>query len=238
MTANIDPQALGASLRRLGQEQDGAVLEVSLQQVIEACVAIFGVDGGGLMVADERSALRYVVASDGPGRLLEDAQIDAGEGPCVDTFVREEVTSCTDVADDPRWPRLAPVMAGQGVAAVIGVPVFLSGLCVGSLDVYRGTAKEWDGSETAALVRYGHVVEAMLAAAVSAEQAGELAAQLNYALDYRVPIERGIGYLMARDRTGHTEAFTKLRTAARNHRRKIGDIAQVLLTTGRLPGER
>lgn len=239
MTVRVDSQALAASLRRLNNDQhDGAVLEVSLQRVVDSCVVLFGVDGAGIMIANEHSELRYAVASDGPGRLLEKTQIETGQGPCVDTFVGEEPTACSDVADDPRWPLLGPVMRGTGVAAVLGVPVYLSGLCVGSLDVYRSTVHHWDDSEAQALGRYAEVVEAMLAAAVSAEQAGELAAQLTYALDYRVPIERGIGYLMARDRVGHTEAFTRLRAAARNHRRKIGDVAEALLTTGRLPGER
>ena len=43
---------------------------------------------------------------------------------------------------------------------------------------------------------------------------------------------------MARDRIGQTEAFNRLRTAARSCRRKIGDVARDLLRTGRLPNER
>lgn len=238
MTASVDPQALAASLRRLHDQHEGAMLKGSLRRVVDSCVALFGVDGSGIMIADEHSELRYAVASDGPSHLLEHAQLQTGQGPCVDTFVRDEVTACADVADDPRWPQLAPIVRGTGVAAVLGVPVHLSGLCVGTLNVHRVAVQDWDTSEVQALGRYAEVVEAMLAAAVSAEQAGELAAQLTYALDYRVPIERGIGYLMARDRIGHTEAFNRLRAAARNHRRKIGDVAEALLTTGRLPGER
>lgn len=237
MTANVDPQALAASLRRLTSVPNAQSSEESLRRVIDACLQLFSVQGSGLLVSDEQSALRYVVSSDGPGRLLEKAQIDTGEGPCVDTFVRDEMTVCTDVADDPRWPKLGPIMRGSGVAAVLGVPVRLSGLCVASLDLYRSTTQDWDPTECAALARYGQVVAATLGAIVSAEQAGALAAQLNYALDYRVPIERGVGYLMARDRINHIEAFTRLRSAARNSRRKIGDVAQDLLSTGRLPNE-
>jgi len=80
----------------------------------------------------------------------------------------------------------------------------------------------------------------MLAAAVSAEQADELAAQLTYALDYRAPIERGVGYLMARDRVDRTDAFHRLRAAARSNRRKrrkIDQVARELLLSGRLPDE-
>jgi AmiR/NasT family two-component response regulator len=78
----------------------------------------------------------------------------------------------------------------------------------------------------------------LLTAAVAAEQSSELAAQLTYAIQHRAPIERGVGYLMARDRIGQIDAFNRLRSAARDNRRKIGEVARELLSTGRLPGER
>jgi hypothetical protein len=61
---------------------------------------------------------------------------------------------------------------------------------------------------------------------VAAHNAGELAAQLQYALDYRVIIERGVGYLMARDQVDAMTAFDRLRRAARDTQTKIGDVAQ------------
>lgn len=213
------------------------MVDESLRRVIDACDELFLVDGSGLMLADEHGVLRYVVATEGPGRLLEDTQIDAGEGPCVDTFVNDELVMTEDVATDPRWPLLAPLLTGRGIGAVLGVPVRLSGGCVGSLNLYRHHRHVWDESEQQALVRYGEVIETMLAAALSAEQSGELANQLNYALEYRVVIERGIGYLMARDGVDQTTAFNRIRTSARNGRRKIGDVADHLLSTGRLPEE-
>lgn len=233
----IDAQALAASLRRLEKDTGTTVLVDSLKRVMEACTQLFTIDGCGLMFADEQNVLRYVVATDGPGRLLERAQIEAGQGPCVETFVRDETVSCEDVTADPRWPRLGPLMAGGGVGAVLGVPIRLGEIPVGSLDLYRAAPSTWDPSESEALTRYGEVVEAMLATALNAQQTGELAAQLNYALDYRVPIERGVGYLMARDGVSHTEAFSMLRKAARDNRRKIGEVAEELMHTGVLPGE-
>jgi len=237
MTASIDARALAASLRRLHPGSGEAVLLRSLQRVTDACEQLFTINGCGLMLADEHNVLRYVVATRGDGRLLEAAQIEAGEGPCVETFVRNESVATEDVTRDPRWPLLAKVMQGAGIGGVLGVPVRLSSIPVGSLDVYRTEPCSWDRSERQALLRDGLVVEAMLATALAAQQAGELAAQLDYALDYRVPIERGVGYLMARDGIPNAEAFSRLRSAARNSRRKIGDVAEVLLSTGRLPGE-
>jgi hypothetical protein len=235
---SVDPNALSQSLRRLSRREEAApTLVDSLQEVIDACVRVFGVDGSGLMLADEHIVLRYVVASDGPGRALEHAQLDLGEGPCVTTFVDDVLVRSADVGADARWPALARRMRGSDVVAVLGVPVHLNGLCVGSLDIYRSTPWEWSDEEAGAMRQYGRVVDSMLAAAVSAEQAGQLAGQLGYALDYRVPIERGVGYLMARDSVDSIEAFHRLRSAARSSRRKVGDVAADLLRTGLLPGE-
>jgi GAF domain-containing protein len=233
----VDMQALADSLSRLSEQHDGAILQQSLMQVLESCVQLFDIDGGGLMLADEHSDLRYVVALKGLSQLLEDAQLETGEGPCVDTFLYDAVITCADVTTDERWPKLAGVLADKNIGAVLGIPIRLSDFPVGSLDIYRSEAREWDPAEVAALTRYGQIAEAMLAAAVHAEQAGTLAAQLSYALEYRQPIERGVGYLMARDGLGQAEAFNRLRLAARSARRKIGDVARDLLSTGRLPEE-
>lgn len=232
----MDPTRLNDSLRRLSG-QHGQPLRASLQGVIEACVQLFSVTGSGLMIADEQSVLRYAVATDGPGRVLEDVQLEAGEGPCVDTFVKDDVTVTEDLATDERWPRVAERVAGLGVHGMIGVPVRLGGVPVASLDVYVDRPHVWDRSEQRALSRYGEVVSALTEAALAAQQAGELADQLNYALDHRVPIERGIGYLMSRDGVDHAAAFNRLRRAARGSRRRIGDVAEELLRVGRLPDE-
>jgi AmiR/NasT family two-component response regulator len=42
---------------------------------------------------------------------------------------------------------------------------------------------------------------------------------------------------MARDQVDSITAFTQLRRAARDTQSKIGDVAQRLVSTGRLPGE-
>lgn len=231
----IDPETLGASLRRLSGVQDHA-LEQALEHTVSACVDLFRVTGSGLMVADDQNTLRYVAASDGPGRQLELIQTETGQGPCVDTFVHDTVVTTEDLAADQRWPVDHEAFAGLGVRAMMGVPVRLGGIVVGSLDVYRDSPGTWDATEVAALQRYSDVIEATMHAALRAHNAGELADQLQYALDYRVVIERAVGYLMGRDRTDAVGAFDVLRRAARNQRRRIADVAQQLLDTGTTTG--
>jgi GAF domain-containing protein len=234
---NIDDAALAASLRGLSldREDNGSVIS-ALEAVLVACVDLFGVGGAGVLIADEQDILRYVAATDAPGRILEKTEADAGEGPCTEAYVTAQVVTTRDItAEAERWPVLAKVLADQPVHAVLGTPVRLGGVPVGTLDVYMEHPHEWDDSEVAALGRYAEVIATTLGAAVQAHTAGELARQLQYALDYRVVIERSVGYLMAKESTDAVAAFNALRTAARDRRTKIGVIAEHVLEHGALP---
>jgi len=232
----IDSAALTASLRRLAERgTDSSDVVSALTDVVNACVDLFGVTGSGIMLADEQNVARYVTASDGPGRVMETAESETGQGPCTEAFVDNRSVGITDVTAESRWPDLAAAVAPFGVRAVLGVPVQLGAVTVGTLDVYRDHPHEWHESEHVALARYSKVVGATLTTALAAHAAGELANQLQYALDYRVAIERGIGFLMARDGIDGVTAFNRLRRSARNSRRKIGEISEYLLAQGQLP---
>ncbi|PKH40625.1 ANTAR domain-containing protein [Nocardioides alpinus] len=234
---SIDEAALALSLRRLSlsREDNGSVIS-ALQAVLTACVDLFGVAGAGVLIADEQDLLRYVAASDRPGRILETTEADAGEGPCTEAFVTAQVVASSDVAaETERWPTLTRALADQPVRAVLGVPVRLGGVPVGTLDVYMDRPHDWDPSEVAALTHYAEVIATTLSAAVQAHTAGEMARQLQFALDHRVLIERAVGYLMASRSIDAVAAFNALRTAARSRRTKINVVAEHVLTTGALP---
>src|SRR5689334_4320257 len=121
---SIDAAALAESLRRLATSGHGNDSIVgALEQVLDACVALFAVDGAGILVADEQDMLRYVAASDGPGQALERTEADAGEGPCTSAYVSAKVVTTSDVTvETERWPTLSIAMAAEPVRAVLGTP--------------------------------------------------------------------------------------------------------------------
>jgi len=98
---HIDPESLASSLRRLraAGRQD---VSTAGDEAVPACAAIFHVTGAGLVIADETNILRYVAASDGPGRILEKAQNETGTGPCVEAFVANRVVASRDMRTEPR----------------------------------------------------------------------------------------------------------------------------------------
>ncbi len=236
---HVDTEELSVSLRRLAAgEAAGAGVVAALNEVAHACVDVFRVSGSGIMIADEQNITHYVTASDGAGRSLEELESETGQGPCTKAFVDNEVVDSPDVTRDSRWPTLARAMTGRGVHAVIGVPVRMGGVPVGTLDAYLDRPHDWDDSERRAIARYSDVVATTLTASLRAHTAGELAGQLQYALDYRVVIERAVGYLMAQSDIDSVTAFNRLRRVARGRRTKVGAVAEELLTAGRLPPAR
>lgn len=241
MIPDIDARSLATSLRRLEaqtEDREALVLERSLQQIMDVCVELFGVSGGGIMLVFEHADLRNVVVAGTGSRLLEESQAAVGQGPCVDAVVLDvEVTSSSVIADS-RWPDLRRRLVDGDLEAVLAMPLRLGGTAVGSLNVACVGEHDWTHGQRSALRRYADLTESTLATAVSAEQSSALAAQLTYALEYRGSIERGVGYLMARDQLDRTDAFNRLRLATRRSRRRINDVAEGLLSSGRLPGER
>lgn len=226
----IDPDALHSSLDRLRADPElGGDLAAAMVRVADATRMLFSSDGAGVMLIDDERALSYVHSDDEGARRLEAAQRELGHGPCVDCLVLDHEVASEDVMTDDRWPGLAVLLEGAGVRAVLGVPVRIAGGAVGSLNVHRNRPSPWDPEETAAVAAYAGVIEDLIGSALLAQQRGELADQLQHALDSRVIIERAIGYLMARDQLDAVDAFDRLRRQARSERRKVIELAADLV---------
>jgi GAF domain-containing protein len=233
MVAHIDEEALRSSLQRLRQAAFDADVVAVMKRTVNAVHGVFGYSGAGIMFITESGHLAYVAASDETGRQLEQAQADAGQGPCYDSYVYAKEIMSSDLHADDRWPDLSARLSAK-VRAVAGIPILLSGSPVGTLNVYRDQAAAWDSSDMAALRGYSGLIAEILGAALAAHERGTVADQLQYALDYRVVIERAVGYLMGAHRLDAVTAFNVLRRQARDSRRRVADVATEVLggTTG------
>jgi GAF domain-containing protein len=233
MTVHIDEEALRSSLQRLREAAFDADVVGVMTRTVDAVHGVFGYGGAGIMFITESGYLSYVAASDEAGRQLEEAQASVGQGPCYESYVYAREVVSIDVHADSRWPDLRTQLSFQ-VRAVAGTPILLGGSPVGTLNVYRDEPVEWDKSDVNALTAYSSLIAEVLATALAAQERGLVADQLQYALDYRVVIERAVGYLMGTHRLDAVTAFDVLRKRARDSRRRIADVATEMLggTTG------
>ena len=234
MVAHIDEGALRSSLQRLREAAFDADVVGVMRRTVDAVHGVFGYGGAGIMFINEAGYLCYVAASDEGGRQLEEAQASVGQGPCYESYVYAREVVSSDVHADERWPDLRTRLSDQ-VRAVAGIPILLTGSPVGTLNVYRSEPVEWDRSDVSALTAYGALIAEVLATALAVQEHSAVADQLQYALDYRVVIERAVGYLMGTHRLDAVTAFDVLRRRARDSRRRVADVAAEVLNGATRP---
>jgi GAF domain-containing protein len=234
---SIDRDALARSVARLERvDLADTGLDAALELVVAETDALFDVDGAGLLLLSEDGVLRYVAASDEPGRMLEALQEQFGEGPCVDAFLEDAPVLAGDLGADPRWPSVGPLAARHGVHAVLGVPVDLREGPVGTLNVYAAQPHHWDDGDVAGIQAYTRVIASLLRAAVQAHVSGRAATQLQHALDHRGLVEQAKGVIMERRGLDQQAAFELLRARARSTRRRLDEVARETVEGSRLPG--
>jgi GAF domain-containing protein len=230
----IDPAALARNISALAGLDDEGDLGRAMQQITSAAKALLGVDGAGLMLADERGVLRWATASDQRIQIIEEGEERLGEGPCVNAFIEHAPMVMRDAAKEPHWGRITDVVTGQEMRAGLSVPVQLEGGPIGTLDLYSAAPRDWDQTEISAAQVYAALAATLLSQAVGAQVKGRLAEQLQTAFDHRSRIERAKGMLMVQEGIDDAAAFERLRSAARSSRRPLIEVVDEVLGGQRL----
>jgi GAF domain-containing protein len=222
----IDAADVRGVLRDLGDLRFAAGnLRQALRRIVDATHRLFKVDGAALMLVDPDQLLRNVAVSDQRINALEELQIEHGEGPCLDAFAHKDLIDSQDLATERRWPRFSPVAVRRGLLAVLACPIPYNQQAVGVVAIFSATRRPWTPEGELALVGFTDLAALLIANTMAGEQRGELAEQLQRALDARVVIEQAKGALMTHEGLSDVEAFERLRRQARASRRRVADVA-------------
>jgi len=205
-------------------------LDDALRRIVHATHKLFAVDGAGLMLIDPDQLLRNVADSDERIDHLEELQIKHGEGPCIDAFEEKELIHAADLAAEARWPEFSPAAVERGLRAVLASPIPYNQMAIGVVVVFSTKVHPWTPEGELALVAFTDLAALTIANTMQSEQRGELATQLQRALDARVVIEQAKGALCARDGITAGQAFEQMRRRARAERRRVLEIAQEIMS--------
>ncbi len=198
-----------------------------LTLVADRCVEVLDVTAAGLMLVAPEGDLRVLASSSDAMRVLELFELQSAEGPCLDCYRlgRPVVNECL-AADDGRWPRFAPVALEAGFGSAHALPMRLRGTVIGALNLFRSDEGTMGDSDLAAAQALADVATIAILQHRVAMEAQSLNEQLHYALNSRIAIEQAKGVVAEQAGVGVDEAFRRLRNHARNHNRRLVEVAQ------------
>lgn len=111
----------------------------SADRLCVACVDLLGVDGAAISLMYDGESRGTYGSSGARSRRLDEYQFTFGEGPCLDAVADRAPVLVPDL-DSPqerRWPAFAGAALEEGIHAVFALPVVLTSVCVGALDLFR-----------------------------------------------------------------------------------------------------
>ena len=207
---------------------DFDVVEI-LTLLADRCVDVMDVAAAGLMLASADGQLRVLASSSEATRILELFEVQADEGPCVDCFRTglPVVNHRFDGADD-RWPQFGPKAIEAGFKSVHALPMRLRNHTIGALNMYRTDEGRMRDSDVVAAQALADVATIAILQHRAVQSAQVLNEQLTQALNTRIVIEQAKGVVAERADLSMEEAFSRLRSHARNHNLRLADVSHAI----------
>jgi GAF domain-containing protein len=179
-----------------------------------------------LLVVPE-GRLRALASSSEAIRLLELFEEQSEEGPCPDCYRTGLPVVNQDLGSESAklWPTFTPRAQAAGFRLVHALPMRLRGLTIGALNLFCTHEREMSESDIAVAQALAAVATIAILQHRRIAEAIVVNQQLQGALDSRVVIEQAKGTVAEREGCSMEEAFTALRIYARNHNRRLADVA-------------
>lgn len=189
----------------------------------------------GILLVDHNDNLRVMASSSERLRLLELFELQNEEGPCLDCYRSGEPILNAALADSTdRWPGFTSAALDAGFRMAHAVPMRVRDRVIGSVNILHDHERVVSDPDLALARALAGVATIGILQERAFREAAVLADQLQGALQSRIIIEQAKGMLAGRLSIGTEEAFSLLRRHARDHNRRLSDVAVDLLA-GTLP---
>ena len=201
-----------------------------LHELTLRCADVLGVTAAGVLLTDQRGALRVVAASTEQTRLLELLQLQTDQGPCPECFHTGRPVAVADLsAATGRWPSFVAEARRVGFVSVHAVPMRLRTDVIGALNLFgdRTGALDLDTIRLAQALADVATIGMLQARAI--RQRDTLAEQLQTALNSRIVIEQAKGVIAERRQVDMDQSFMLLRSTARTNNRRLSELARAVV---------
>jgi GAF domain-containing protein len=205
-----------------------------LTVLADRCVDVLGVSAAGLMLVTPDGDLRVMASSSEAMRVLELFELQSEEGPCLDCYRTGKPVVNDDLENNGRWPRFAAEAIIAGFHSVHALPMRLRGTVIGALNLFYidpAAMRQVDVDSAQALADVATIAILQHRATLEAQVLNE---QLHNALNSRIVIEQAKGMVAEHEHLDLDHAFKLLRQHARNHNRRLSEVADAVIN-GSLP---
>ncbi len=201
-----------------------------LTGLADRCVSLLDVSAAGVMLASPEGSLGLVASSSEAMRLLELFELQTQEGPCLDAFRTGQSVEHENLqAGSGRWPSFSAAALQAGFASALALPLRLREATLGALNLLRVTRTPMDEVDIIVARAFADLATLSIIQHRTAAEAQRLNEQLSAALTSRVVIEQAKGVIAERADVDLAEAFSRLRSYARNHNRRLTDVARAAI---------
>jgi GAF domain-containing protein len=205
----------------------------TLQRIVDLAErAVDGCEAAGILLVDD-DKVTTAAASSELVVVVDQMQIDAAEGPCLDASTRRTTVYADDLIDDPRWPTFAPPAVAAGVRSVLAFP--LSAGRPSALNLYAALPAAFGATDRAQGQLFATLAQLALDSAEGRASEERRAGNLVAALRTRELIGQAQGILIERERITGDQAFDVLRRASQHMNIKLREVAETLVETGESP---
>jgi transcriptional regulator with GAF, ATPase, and Fis domain len=203
-----------------------ADLSATLRGVTAACVELIAsADCADILVITDSGDYESLAATSELTVILDQAQEEFGEGPCINAAVGNSVVRCDDLTDDPRWPRFGKSAVAAGVHSMLSFQLFTHDHRAGALNIF-GLQPDSFGLEDEAL---GAMLATHCALAFIADSKQH---QFQSALASRDIIGQAKGRIMERFNVDAVRAFELLTRLSQVSNTKLADVAAQVVARG------
>lgn len=212
-----------------------------LDDLTRRVITVLEVDGAGVSLRAEDAGegaqrLRYVTSLDQRTDTLERVQEREQVGPCIDAWRSGQTVTVPDLrAVHDRWDAYVATAGEVGICSVASIPMNAARDCIGVLDLYDATPREWTDDALRAAAALADMATSYAVHASELDRQRRINEQLEEALDSRVIVEQAKGILAADLGTSIDEAFEALRNHARNHNANLRSVAEAVVRLGLRP---
>ncbi|NNN01778.1 MAG: GAF and ANTAR domain-containing protein [Acidimicrobiaceae bacterium] len=190
------------------------------------CVEAIDVDAAGVMLAIPGGELQFIASSSDSMTVLELFQIQAKEGPCVDSFNSGMAIINHRLIDpDQRWPRFSPLAISKGFHSVHCLPMRLRGRTIGALNFFRNSPGLLGDDDVVVAQGLADIATIAILQHRTTLNAQLLNEQLSSALNSRIVIEQAKGMISQATHCEMDVAFARLRDHARNRNLRLTEVA-------------